>query len=529
MTTSSSPLRIHHSSNVLALLAASGCVAALASCSSGTATARKPETFNSQPYAPGNRPQAQRMTPGPATTGGEATQTAEFAAPMPPTENTGLDASPQATPQSVANMQAPAPTLAQAPSGPQYVAGPQVLPQQAPPQQASAPGASPAPATAIIPRRVGKLDPFWIEATAEADRAIWAATDPMAVPVNGASDPRAISTGPLTQPGMQPMGEGAEGLMHVTFAPEGADFDPCVSRDNSVMVFASTQHRATSDIYLKSITGRTITQLTSDPAHDIMPAISPDGRRIAFCSNRNGNWDIFVMSVQGGQAVQLTSDPTQELHPSWSPDGSKIVFCRLGQMSGRWELWVMDAANAQSAEFIGFGMFPQWCPKSGTAMGGKDKILYQRSRERGGRAFSIWTIDYKPGDAGSPTEIASSTTAAYINANWSPDAQRIVFASVENPAQANASATQGTISELWMVNVDGTGRVNLTTGGKCMNLMPCWGSDNRIYFVSDRSGIPNVWAIGTDKAVQAATGFPSAPAKRDFANVPEGQSTPADR
>lgn len=419
-------------------------------------------------------------------------------------------AQPSETQTMTAPMQAPAPAVA------------------TPMNAATAVGAQP-PSSKIIPRRVGKLDPFWIEATAEADRAIWAASDPTAAPVNGAADPRAISTGPLTQPGMQPMGEGAEGLMHVTFAPEGADFDPCVSRDNSFMVFASTQHRATADIYSKSITGRTITQLTSDPGHDIMPAISPDGRRIAFCSNRNGNWDIFVMSARGGQAVQLTSDPTQELHPSWSPDGSKIVFCRLGQMSGRWEIWVMDAANAQSSEFIGFGMFPQWCPKSGTAMGGKDKILFQRSRERGGRAFSIWTIDYKAGDAGSPTEIASSTTAAYINANWSPDAQHIVFAAVENPSAAPTSATQGTISELWMVNVDGTGRVNLTTGGKFMNLMPCWGPDNKIYFVSDRSGIPNVWAIGTDKAVQAASGFPASPVKSDVANVPEAETAPADR
>lgn len=398
---------------------------------------------------------------------------------------------------------------------------------------AGTPASGTAPATAIIPRRPGKLDPFWIEATAEADRAVWAANDPLA----GATPPdaRTISTGPLTTPAMQPLGDGAEGLTHVTFAAEGADFDPCVSNDNTFMAFSSTQHRSTADIYSKSVTGRTVTQLTSDPAHDIMPAISPDGRRIAFCSNRNGNWDVFVMSSRGGQAVQLSAEPTQELHPSWSPDGTKIAFCRLGQMSGRWELWVMDAANAQSAEFIGFGMFPQWCPKKGVAMGGKDKILYQRSRERGGRAFSIWTIDYAPGDAGSPTEIASSTSAAFINASWSPDAQHIVFASVDSPAAgaaAGGTAVQGTLSELWMVNLDGTGRVALTTGGRFMNLMPCWGADNRIYFVSDRTGVPNIWAIGTGKAVQAATGFPTAPLKTDFATAPsseEEQSAPSGR
>lgn len=380
------------------------------------------------------------------------------------------------------------------------------------------------PTTTIIPRRPGKLDPFWIETTAEADRALWAAQEPMASPV-GTTDVRTVATGPLTQPGnMQPMGDGAEGLTHVTFAPEGADFDPCISRDGSMMFYASTQHRATADIYAKSVNGRTVTQLTADPAHDIMPAVSPDGKRIAFCSNRNGSWDIFVMSSMGGQAVVVTNEPTHELHPSWSPDGTKLVFCRLGQVSNRWELWVMDVNSPSTSEFIGFGLFPQWCSKPATGIAGRDKILFQRSRERGGRAFSIWTIDYKPGDASSPTEIVGSSTSAFINAAWSPDGQRIVYASVDNPQNAQSpTISQGVASELWMTGVDGNGRVNLTTGGRFMNLMPWWSNDNRIYFVSDRAGVPNIWAVGTDRAIQAATGVSPANKSSDYANVQESE------
>jgi Tol biopolymer transport system component len=48
--------------------------------------------------------------------------------------------------------------------------------------------------------------------------------------------------------------------------------------------------------------------------------------RIAFQSERNGNTDIYVMNVDGSEEVRLTSDTSREVYPDWSPDGSKITF-----------------------------------------------------------------------------------------------------------------------------------------------------------------------------------------------------------
>ncbi|MGD9690952.1 MAG: TolB family protein [Phycisphaerales bacterium] len=298
------------------------------------------------------------------------------------------------------------------------------------------------------------------------------------------------------------MVDGMESLLQQTFSSEGADFDPCLSRDAKWLVYSSTQHRPSPDIYIKMVGSRTVTQLTADPASDVMPALSPDASRIAFCSNRAGSWGLFVMSSAGGQAVQLSTTDANDLHPTWSPDGRRLAFCRLGQVSGRWELWVMDVSQPQSAEFIGFGMFPRWCPASATGQDGTDKILFQRGRERGDFAFSLWTIDYKPGWASNPTEIVSTRDNAAISANWNPTGEWIVYSTVpaDDARQANGATAP---ADLWITSINGSERVNLT-GGRYTNLMPAWAADGRVYFVSDRGGQEQVWSISTEKALAAA-------------------------
>lgn len=295
-------------------------------------------------------------------------------------------------------------------------------------------------------------------------------------------------------------------LSQVTFATEGADFDPCVTPDGTRIVYASTQHRPTADIYVKPVDGRVVTQLTNDQADDLMPAVSPDGARIAFASNRSGNWDIYIMPIAGGRAVQVTSDAADEIHPSWSPDGKELVFCRMGEASGRWEMWVTDTANQSTSSFIGFGLFPQWCPVAGTGADGAGRILFQLSRERGQRAFGLWTVDYKDGTTSNATEVGASGRAAYINPTWSPDGQRIVYASVPNPSEwKEIGQSKPSSAELWMMSVDGTGRVNLTPGST-VALMPAWGLKNRLYFVASRGGADNIWSIDMGGAILAAGG-----------------------
>ncbi len=296
-------------------------------------------------------------------------------------------------------------------------------------------------------------------------------------------------------------------VRQITASFAGADFDPTPTPDGRSIVFASTQHRPTADIYIKPIHSAVVTRLTDDPAQDVMPAVSPDGRYIAFCSDRNGSWDIFVMPIDGGKAVQLTNDAAHDLHPSWSPDGDRIVFCRLGQQTGRWEMWVADVTSVNNAQFIGFGLFPQWAPVAGTGANGADQILFQRSRERGDRAFSVWTIDYQatPGTAGRETEIATAPGSALINPSWSPDGRFVTFAQVPySEAWASGASARPEASVLWMMAVDGSGKVKLTDG-KSIDLMPTWSRDNQIFFVSNMGGQEHLWSMELSPALRAAS------------------------
>jgi TolB protein len=316
-----------------------------------------------------------------------------------------------------------------------------------------------------------------------------------------------------------PSRDGSTAYQRVTFANEGADFDPDIDPTGKFLIFASTRHRQTADLYYKKTDASAVTQLTNDPANDVMPAVSPDGRQVAFASDRQGNWDIYVMDTTGGQAMQLTNDPAHEIHPSFSPDGKWLVYCRYGDLSGQWELVVVELANPSTKRFIGYGLFPNWSPVD-------NRIVFQKARERGTRWFSIWTVELENGEAMRPTEIAASANAAVITPDWSPDGKFIVFCTVVDdgrggmPLAGNNSSGSPRQADIWMVDVAGHNRINLTQS-QFSNLQPVWAPGGTIYFTSNRSLAKgeNVWSLRPDRALQVAR-HAAEPADKAMAEVP---------
>lgn len=295
-------------------------------------------------------------------------------------------------------------------------------------------------------------------------------------------------------------------LMQHTFGEVGSDFDVDISPKGDAMVFASTRHNMNPDLYIKGINGVAVTQLTSDPGADVHPAFSPDGTRIAFASNRSGNWDIWMMSINGGMPVRVTQGGADEIHPSWSPDGTQLVFCSMPEQGGQWELWVADAIGGASKRFIGYGLFPDWSPMT-------DEIVFQRARERGGRWFSIWKLTLVDGEPRYPTELAASATHAMILPTWSHDGTRIAFSTTAvaptgpilpgggQPSNhldgQDDSEARGVTFDVWTVMANGAGKVRLTDGFS-INYGPDFGTDGRVFFTSSRAGFENVWSVWSE-------------------------------
>ena len=273
-----------------------------------------------------------------------------------------------------------------------------------------------------------------------------------------------------------------------TFASEGSDQGVDADPHGKRIVFSSTRHNLNPDLYVKSIRGVAVTQLTSDPASDVQPQFSPDVTNVAVASNRGGNWDIWIINVSGGAPVQVTAGPADQISPSWSPQGDRLVYCSRSAIGGQWELWITDATAGAERKFIGYGLFPEWSPVGET-------IVYQRARARGSRHFSIWTLQMIDGEPRYPTEIASSGSMALIQPTWAADGMHIAYSAVSSFGWADARLDDGEVAaDVWIVQADGYGKVCLTNGHSS-NFDPTFSPDGRVFFSTRNGPLEHLWSL----------------------------------
>src|SRR5690606_30395331 len=104
--------------------------------------------------------------------------------------------------------------------------------------------------------------------------------------------------------------------------------------------------RFNPEIFIINPDGSNVTQLTNSLASDRYPVWSPDGTRIAFMSDRDGNDEIYVMNADGSNVIRLTNNNAYDGMPAWSPDGSQIAFVSDRHGTGTTAIYAMNAGGS---------------------------------------------------------------------------------------------------------------------------------------------------------------------------------------
>ena len=207
---------------------------------------------------------------------------------------------------------------------------------------------------------------------------------------------------------------------------------------------------STTEIYRIRDNGTGLVRLTRNRFADTSPTWSPDGARILFVSNRDGDDELFVMDRDGGNMRQLTRNRRSDLTPRWSPDGRLIAFASDRGRTGEHEIWMMRTDGTRPRRLVDTVAHPAW----------QDAQL-------------------------SPT--------------WSPDGRRVIF----------SMAVSDGNPELFVVDAGGAGlrRLTVTRGSTEVlgdDTMPDWSRDGRtVAFVSNREGrSSDLWAMRPDGSRQ---------------------------
>jgi Tol biopolymer transport system component len=221
------------------------------------------------------------------------------------------------------------------------------------------------------------------------------------------------------------------------------------AQPNQKIVFMSKADSTEGELYLLDKTGD-ITRLTNNDRHENNPALSRDGKRVAFNAGEAGNqlsWEIYVLDLDTKQETQLTSNSVIDAHPDWSPDGSKIVFgsfsVDLVSPAGAADIYVMNADGTglkQLTDTEWEDNDPEWSP-DGT------KIVFKSTRDT---KMSAREEIYVMNSDGSGVSRLTQTKdwQSDHDPSWNPDSDEIVFIRFEG----SRPWTDGTDSTILVSN-----------------------------------------------------------------------------
>lgn len=225
-------------------------------------------------------------------------------------------------------------------------------------------------------------------------------------------------------------------------------YEPAISPDKDEIAFVSG-----GDIWTVSTNGGEARLLVSHPANESRPIYSPDGKQLAFISNRTGNGDIYMLTFATGELKRLTFDDSNDQLDGWSRDGRWIYF------------------SSTSRDISGMNDIFRVSPTGGTPM--------QVSADR--------------------------YTNEFFSAP-SPDGKSIAFTArgISNGQWWRKGSSNIDTSEIWTWN---EGNYQRVTDDGARETWAMWGDGQNVFYVSDKSGTQNIWSKKLNGQAQQITNF----------------------
>lgn len=194
---------------------------------------------------------------------------------------------------------------------------------------------------------------------------------------------------------------------------------PALSRD---LIILSMEENAYAHLFVTIPGELELTRITAGPWNDITPALSPDGSRLAFSSNRGGFYDLYLMDLQTGGIQQLTNTPEFDASPTFSPDLAWVAYETYKQDNLEIALTSLtDPAQGQVmlTQDPASDRSPAWAPNG-------RQIVFISDRTG---SSEVWLVDLDRTDAGRWQNLSNSPNSAEEHPAWSADGERLVWAS----------------------------------------------------------------------------------------------------
>ncbi|WP_396623355.1 hypothetical protein [Luteitalea sp.] len=226
--------------------------------------------------------------------------------------------------------------------------------------------------------------------------------------------------------------------------------NPSWSADGRAIAYTSYR-RGYPDIYVSYIYQGKMDQPAAgtDTVHNFLPAFSPDGTRLAFMTNRDGNMEIYVVNRDGSSLRRVTRHPGNDSTPTWSPAGNQIAF--TSDRSGSPQIYIVDADGIGQPRRI---TSESWADRATWSPAPYNEIAYAG---RNGPGFDIKIFSLEQGQIRTITD----STGSNESPSWAPNGRHLAFAS-----------TRAGRTQIFTIARDGNDLRQVTKSGN--NVQPSW-------------------------------------------------------